>query len=138
MIGLAVLIAVGALACAFGLWRMRSDGRFSSGSKAAGHRLTADQLGSPLGDRATIVEFSSAFCAPCRATRRVLDKVATDLPGVAVVEIDAEHNLELTRELGVMRTPTVFVLDSAGIVRNRAAGQPRYADVVASLGPVIT
>lgn len=138
MIGLAVLIAVGALACAFGLWRMRADGRFSARNKAAGHRLTVDQLGSPLGERATLVEFSSAFCAPCRATRRVLDKVASDVSGVSIVEIDAENNLELTRELGVMRTPTVFVLDSDGIVRNRAAGQPRYADVVASLGPVIT
>ncbi|WP_392755696.1 TlpA family protein disulfide reductase [Streptomyces sp. LN590] len=97
-------------------------------------RLNAAQLGAELGDRATLVQFSSAFCQPCRATRRTLDEVARMVDGVAHVEIDAEAHLTLVRELDISRTPTVLVLDAAGRIVRRAVGQPRTVDVVAALG----
>lgn len=102
-----------------------------------GQRLGADLLGGELGERATLVQFSSAFCAPCRATRRILGEVAALVPGVAHVEIDAEARLDLVRELGVLKTPTVLVLDAEGRVVRRAAGQPRKADVIAALGEAV-
>jgi thiol-disulfide isomerase/thioredoxin len=100
----------------------------------AAHRLTAQELGVELGDRATLVQFSSAFCQPCRATRVVLGEVAGMVQGVTHVEIDAESHLDLVRRFDVMRTPTVLVLDSAGRIRKRATGAPRKADVIAALG----
>ena len=56
------------------------------------------------------------------------------MDGVAHYEIDAESHLELVRRLDVRRTPTTLVLDADGTIRRRATGQPRHADVVASLG----
>lgn len=103
------------------------------GQTAAG-ALDAAQLGAELGERATLVQFSSAFCQPCRATRRTLAEVARMVGGVAHVEIDAEAHLTLVRRLGITRTPTVLVLDAQGRIVRRAAGQPRTADVVAALG----
>jgi thiol-disulfide isomerase/thioredoxin len=100
-------------------------------------RLTEADLGGPLGSRATLVQFSSAFCAPCRATRRVLDSVAGMVEGVRHVEIDAEASLELVRRLEVRATPTVLVLDARGTVVRRAGGQPRTVDVIAALGAVV-
>ncbi|CAL9634401.1 thioredoxin family protein [Streptomyces sp. Tu 3180] len=102
-----------------------------------GGRLEAAELGAELGERATLVQFSSAFCAPCRATRRVLGEVAGMVAGVAHVEIDAEARLDLVRRLEVLRTPTVLVLDADGRVVRRAAGQPRKADVIAALGEAV-
>ncbi|BAU81535.1 TlpA family protein disulfide reductase [Streptomyces laurentii] len=99
--------------------------------------LDAATLGAELGERATLVEFSTAFCQPCRATRRVLAEVAALVDGVAHVEIDAEERLELVRALGVVRTPTVLVLDRAGRIVRRASGQPRKADVIAALGQAV-
>lgn len=99
--------------------------------------LTAAVLGSELGARATLVQFSSAFCRPCVATRRVLAEVADLVEGVARMDIDAESRLELVRALGVERTPTVLVLDHAGREVRRAVGQPRKADVIAALGAAI-
>ncbi|WP_406310514.1 TlpA family protein disulfide reductase [Streptomyces sp. NBC_00623] len=97
-------------------------------------RLDAAQLGAELGDRATLVQFSSAFCQPCRATRRTLNEVVRMVDGVAHVEIDAEAHLTLVRELDISRTPTVLVLDATGRIVRRAVGQPRTVDVVAALG----
>lgn len=142
--GIWVLVVVVALAVAFGGWRIVRDGRFSSRRSPAGAggpvapaavpRL--DGLG-PMGDRATLLQFSSAFCAPCRATRRVLGEVAEIVPGVRHVEIDAESHLELVRRLDVRRTPTVLLLNADGVISTRASGQPTRQQVVAALGRVI-
>ncbi|WP_253945423.1 thioredoxin family protein [Nocardioides sp. zg-DK7169] len=89
-----------------------------------------------MGQRATLVQFSTAFCAPCRVTKRVLAEVADVVPGVRHVEVDAEHHLALTRELGILRTPTTLVLDKHGDEVTRAAGAPRKEQVIAALGRV--
>ncbi|WP_395359401.1 TlpA family protein disulfide reductase [Streptomyces sp. YH02] len=99
--------------------------------------LGPEALGEPLGERATLVQFSTAFCQPCRATRRTLAEVAAMVPGIGHVEIDAEERLDLVRALGIARTPTVLVLDRTGRVVRRAAGQPRKADVIAALGRAV-
>ncbi len=94
-------------------------------------------LGQPLGEQATLLQFSSAFCAPCRSTKVVLGDVAAMLPGVVHIEVDAESHLDLVRQLDVTRTPTVLVLDATGRIRTRATGAPRKADVIAALGDVM-
>jgi thiol-disulfide isomerase/thioredoxin len=89
-----------------------------------------------LGERATLLQFSSAFCAPCRATRRILADVATGSSGVEHIDIDAEHHLDLVRSLGILRTPTTLVLDGAGSESVRATGVPRKEQVLAAVGRV--
>ncbi|MER5183180.1 thioredoxin family protein [Streptomyces sp. NPDC002896] len=119
-------------------------GRDNEQSRRAGvravdgsRRLGTAELGGELGERATLVQFSSAFCQPCRATRRVLSDVAGLVPGVRHVDIDAEDHLDLVRELDIVRTPTVLVLDADGRIVRRATGQPRKADVIAALGGAV-
>lgn len=131
-----ILTVVLVAATAFGLWRRRTDGRVRA-ARTADVQVLGTSDGIELGPRATLVEFSTAFCQPCRATRRILAEVADIVPGVAVVEIDAESNLELVRRLGIMRTPTVLVLDGGGVIRSRAVGLPRKPDVVAAVGAVV-
>ena len=122
----AVLLTLG-IATVFGLvWRRRT-GRLREQDVDRGWDFE-------LGERATLVQFSSAFCAPCRATRRILAEVADLVEGVRHVEIDAESRLDLVRELNILKTPTVLVLDASGRIIRRAAGQPRKVDVIAALG----
>ncbi|MDQ3157269.1 MAG: thioredoxin family protein [Actinomycetota bacterium] len=99
--------------------------------------LSSSDIGADLGDRATLVQFSSAFCAPCRATRVLLTDIATKVDGVVAVDVDAESQLDLVRRLNIMRTPTVLVLDKAGTVVRRASGLPRRENVIAALGEAI-
>ena len=125
--GLLTALLVLLAASGFGLWRKRTDGRMRprdprpEGETApAEASLTEPTIGGPLGQRATLVQFSSAFCAPCRATRVVLAKVAEEVDGVAHYDLDAESHLELVRALGILRTPTTLVLDPAGRETARA------------------
>ncbi|POX44629.1 thioredoxin [Streptomyces sp. Ru71] len=137
MTGLVVCVVVLALTSAYGLVQRRRNGRVRVRVRDEGKRLTAAELGGELGERATLVQFSSAFCAPCRATRRVLGEVAGLVPGVTHLEIDAEAHLDLVRALDILKTPTVLVLDADGRVVRRATGQPRKADVIAALGEAV-
>jgi thiol-disulfide isomerase/thioredoxin len=99
--------------------------------------LTQAEIGAMLGSRATLLQFSSAFCAPCRATRQILRDVAGTVEGVRHVEIDAESRLDLVRRLDVRRTPTTLVLGPDGTITHRASGQPAKADVLAALGTML-
>ena len=153
--GVSVLVVAVVGAIAFGLFRAVTDGRFrgthkvhgaedaatptpAQGEPAPQSLLEGTRWADDLGERATLVQFSTVFCQPCRATRRVLAGVAQDVAGVAHVEIDAESRLDLVRRLDLRRTPTVLVLDAAGRIVRRASGQPRTADVVAALGKAIS
>lgn len=134
-VGLAVVVAVLVAAAVFGLVRRRRNGRLRVTDLA--DRLAAETLGSALGERATLVQFSSAFCRPCVATRHVLDAVAGTVPGVRHVEVDAESHLDLVRRLDVMSTPTTLLLDRTGRIRRRATGVPRREAVLAALDEVL-
>ncbi|WP_283138794.1 TlpA family protein disulfide reductase [Rhizohabitans arisaemae] len=129
-VALAITVVLGSL---IGIVRLRRDGRLKVIDAEC---FTADD-GVVLGERATLIQFSSAFCQPCRATRRILKDVADSVAGVTHVEIDAESHLDLVRRFNVLRTPTVFILDAGGRVVRRASGQPRKADVIAALGAAI-
>ncbi|MEJ7795149.1 MAG: thioredoxin family protein [Nocardioides sp.] len=144
--GVWILLASLVLVVAVGLWRAYADGRFRGTHRVATAVGESDStavelvetLNLQLGERATLLQFSSAFCAPCRATRRVLADVAAVVPGVAHVEIDAEHHLDLVRRVGVLRTPTTLVLDGRGREVTRASGAPRKEQVLSTLQTVVS
>jgi len=143
--GLIALLAALVAASVLGLALRRRAGRFRAGSaRPASHAagtapdvLTEADLGSSLGRQATLVQFSTAFCAPCRPTRQILAQVAGMVDGVSHVEVDAAARLDLVRRLRINSTPTVLVLGPDGAVVKRAVGLPRKADVIAALGTVI-
>ncbi len=139
--GMIALAAALVAASLLGLVLRRRAGRFRAGpGLSAGPSpdvLTEADLGGPLGQRATLVQFSTAFCAPCRPTRQILGQVAGMVDGVTHVEVDAAARLDLVRRLRINSTPTVLVLDPDGAIVKRAAGLPRKADVIAALGSVI-
>jgi len=145
--GLIALAAALVAASALGLVLRRRAGRFRAArvppvgpgvpDSPAADVLTEADLGGPLGRQATLVQFSTAFCAPCRPTRQILTQVAGMVDGVTHVEVDAAARLDLVRRLRINSTPTVLVLGPDGAIAKRAVGLPRKADVIAALGTVI-
>jgi thiol-disulfide isomerase/thioredoxin len=79
----------------------------------------------------TVVQFSTAFCAPCRATKARLEQLQATRPGLAVLHVDAESHLDEVRALDVRRTPTLFYLDRSGAVIGRSSGAPRPEELTA-------
>ncbi len=147
VIGVWVLVAAVVLVGGFGLLRRRRDGVLREVATPASTGVPAVEAPDlavltdvgfvPNSSDVTFVQFSSAFCAPCRATKAILSDVAGTIPGVRHVEVDAESQLEAVRALGVLRTPTTLVVDRHGVIVQRASGQPRKADVIAAVGRLV-
>jgi thiol-disulfide isomerase/thioredoxin len=138
--GLVVLVVVLAAATIAGVALRQRQGKFkpSPAVLAADPAvLSAEELGVPLGARATLVQFSTEFCANCPPTRRMLGQVAREHDGVELVEVDAAARLDLARRLNVYATPTILVLGPDGVIASRASGQPRKSDVLAAVGGVL-
>ena len=123
------------LASAYGFWYQRSRGKVKvkSSTKTA---ITPSDIGTELGSRVTLVQFSSAFCTPCRATRALLTDITADLDDVKHIDIDAEKNLDLVRRLDIRSTPTTLVIDKSGVEVGRAVGAPKRAEVLATLSAI--
>ena len=135
------ILLIFALATAYGIWYQRSRGRMKAARKepSSSHldlKLTKEILGSDLGTRATFLQFSSAFCTPCRATRALLTDITADLPDVRHIDLDAEKHLELVRKLDIRSTPTTLVLDQNGVEIGRAVGSPKRAEIIQVLANI--
>jgi len=128
------IVIVLILSSGYGLWYQRSRGKVVVKSDKG--LITEAMIGAPLGSRATLVQFSSAFCTPCRATRTLLADVTAELSDVVHVEIDAEAHLELVRQLDIRSTPTTLFIDRNGHEVGRAMGAPKRAQVLSAIAAI--
>jgi thiol-disulfide isomerase/thioredoxin len=114
------------------LWRSR-QGTAARRSRRTTLVITPADLGSDMnagfGSRATLLQFSTEFCASCPSTRRMLGAVADGLDGVTHVDVDLTHRGDLANKYGILQTPTTFILDGAGLLVARIGGSARR-DVV--------
>jgi len=122
IVRLVVALAVAALSIVLAvLWRRR-EGRFDQ----AEGRFTPGDLGVVKIDRpsAVLVEFYGEDCAPCVTVQKRIGKIATEIPDVQVVSIDAGARMDVADRYEVRRVPTLFVLDPDLRVIWRASGVP--------------
>ena len=136
MKSLTPLLVVLVLAIAFGVWYTRSRGEFRRKKTVNGPKLDASVIGVELGSRVTMVQFSSAFCSPCRATKALLEDMVKTMPDVRYAHIDAESHLELVRKLDIRSTPTTLFLNAAGVEVGRAMGTPKRSQVMAAVNAI--
>jgi thiol-disulfide isomerase/thioredoxin len=133
---IAILLGLVALATALGFIWKASNGRVST----PGRRSSTDAVDLPevaRGERATLLQFSTAVCAPCVPTRRVLGQIADSTDGVRHVDLDLTHRPDIAAQFNVLQTPTTLILDRAGVIRARIGGAPRQADVRAALADIL-
>ncbi|RHA43091.1 TlpA family protein disulfide reductase [Cellulomonas rhizosphaerae] len=135
MTRLLLIAAVLAVATAIGLWWRARNGRYTAVDPtvlaaadaapdfpAATEQLGPDEIGAPLGSRATFVQLSSEVCAPCRRTHAVLETLVAEHDDLAHVDLDVTEHLDLVRRFHVLRTPTTLLLDPRGVVVGRLSG----------------
>ncbi|KFF59547.1 hypothetical protein JF66_10510 [Cryobacterium sp. MLB-32] len=128
LVAAALLMGLVAVATALGLvWRSR-QGRVSL---VTGDVITATDVASDVsfGTHATLVQFSTQWCARCPGTGRLLSRAAGERPGVVHLDVDVSHRADLASRFSIMQTPTTLILDASGRVRARVGGVPTPADI---------
>lgn len=122
--GAVIAVAALVVAAVVGLGLRALNGRFRRTPRRAAADPVLAGLGVTPGTPVTLLQFSSAFCAPCRVTRVLCADLARHTEGVRHIEVDAESHVDAVRALEIWRTPTVLLIDSEGRVRRRASGAP--------------
>jgi thiol-disulfide isomerase/thioredoxin len=130
---LITLIVVLFLSSIYGIWFRKTRGTVKAHTNPA---VTEAEIGESFGERLTLLQFSSAFCTPCRATRVLLSDITKGLSDVKHVDIDAESHLELVRKLDIRSTPTTLILNAQGVEIGRAVGAPKREQVVDAIAPM--
>ena len=133
----AVVLAAVLVVCAVAAWWLRSrDGAVRpAGPRGDAELAVLRRLGvRPADADLTVIQFSTATCAPCHVTRAQLAELTADRPGLAVVHVDAEEHLDAVRDLGVRRTPTLFYVGQDGALVGRSSGAPRAEELSALVG----
>ena len=125
-----LLLMLLALATGIGFRIRATSGRIK---EKKGLQISAAEIGTAFGSRATVVQFSTTFCSACRAAKSLISDVVSKRDDVKYVEIDAESNLELVRKLNIKSTPTTIFIDKAGFEIARAVGAPRRDQVTAAI-----
>ncbi len=90
-----------------------------------------------LGADATLLQFSTEVCSPCRATHTVLDTLASERDGLSHVDLDITHRGDLASKYNILQTPTTLILDATGTVRARIGGAARRETVIAELDRIL-
>lgn len=125
-----LLLMLLALATGIGFRIRATQGRIK---EKKGLQISATEIGTAFGRRATVVQFSTTFCSSCRAAKALISDVVSKRDDVKYVEIDAESNLELVRKLNIKSTPTTIFVDATGFEIARAVGAPKRDQVTAAV-----
>lgn len=119
----ALLVLGGLLLAVAGLGVVAHRSRTRTKRLTATGGVELDDLGrSGWGSQATVVQFSTEFCARCPGVRRTLTDLAVEREGVEFVHIDLTKRPDLARKYQLLQTPAVFFVDRAGATRSRLSG----------------
>lgn len=137
LIGLVVLSAVLGL-----VWRART-GRIQRSlhtGAVSENRISIPDAPS-FGSRATLLQFSTQVCTPCKTTHTLLSGLAAELDdgtgAIVHVDIDVTSRPEIANRFNLLQSPTIFILDGNGELHARIGGAPKATDVRTELERIL-
>lgn len=76
-----------------------------------------------------LVDFFAPWCGPCQVQGPIVEDLAKDMEGKAVVgKLDTDQALEIARQYGIMSIPTIIVFRN-GEPAERFVGVQEKADL---------
>ncbi|XEC95288.1 thioredoxin [Paenibacillus tarimensis] len=72
--------------------------------------LTKDNFGKSIESGVSVVDFWAPWCGPCKMQLPIVEELATELEGQAVIgKVNVDEEPELASQFGVMSIPTLIL-----------------------------
>ena len=91
------------------------------------HAITDDAFTAEVleSDKPVLVDFTAAWCPPCRVMNPILAELANERDDLRVVSLDVDDNQETAARYGVLSMPTFMVFRAGEPVLRLVGSRPR-------------
>ncbi len=85
------------------------------------------------GSDVVLVDFWATWCGPCKMVAPIIDEIANEFQGKAVVgKVNVDENATLAEQFGIMSIPTMIIFKN-GEIAEKMVGPRTKAQIEAAL-----